>query len=651
MVLGFTAVTFVSLLVFRMAFFALFLGTASITSTPQLLHSLYVGTKFDLRLTLLIALPALLLAWLPWPRGLRASSGAGLFTAYFVLGWAVIAFVHFVDFAHYDYLQVRLDSSVFEHLAAPDIALEMVWGAYPVLWLMLGLAVVVSAYAWCLRRIGRVVVQRELAPRGRGAGFASIAITFLLIAAGIYGKASFYPLRWSDAYASQERFTTALALNPTLQLVDTWKHRQRAFDIEKARAHYGVVAEHLGVQGGDPASLAFQRSVAGDPARAASRPNIVIVLCESLAAFKVGCLGNELDPTPRFDALASEGLLFDRFFVPSGPTARSVFSAVTSVADVTPSDTASRNPLMINQRSLFNEFEGYEKHYFLGGSASWGNIRGVLEHNVPDLQLHEEGDYDAPRADVWGISDLDLMREANAVLAQVEGPFVAFLQTSGNHSPWTIPEEHGEFELVTGIEDQVLRDAGFPELIDHYNAVRFLDYSIGELVELAKGEAYFEDTIFFFFGDHGTAFPATTARFPALTQHNVPLLVYGPKLLGPPRLLHTVGSSLDVFPTAAALAGLEHRNSSMGRDLFSDAHARSPYAFLRLGGEAGLVGPEFQLQVLPDGSKKLFAYDSAEPDLDLASEEPEAFERMGALATGLFETASYMLYRDNGVAQ
>jgi phosphoglycerol transferase MdoB-like AlkP superfamily enzyme len=642
-----SALTFAFLLLFRLAFFLVFQGRGESVEPTELAGAAYLGAKFDLRLALLLTLPALALSWLPVLDPLRSQLAARLWRGYFLLAWAAVALVNFVDFAHYDYLQARLDASVFEHLAAPDIALAMVWESYPILLPLAGLALVVLAYAWALRRLTRSLRGRIQENRSRRARFLALGSTLLLVAGGIYGKLSFYPLRWSEAYASQQKFTTAIALNPVLQLVDTWEHRRRTFDVERARAHYTEVAAYLGVDEPDAASLNFDRDVAARPRGGSRPPNIVIVQCESLAAFKLGCLGNELDPTPRFDALARDGWLFTRFFVPSGPTARSVFSAVTSVPDVNLSNSASRNPLAVNQRSLLNEFHGYRKLYFIGGSASWGNIRGVLKHNVPDLTIHEEGDFSSPRTDVWGISDLDLVREANAVLRATQTPFVAFIQTAGNHSPWTIPEEHGDFELVSGLADDALRDAGFPELIEHYNAVRFLDHSLGEFIELARGEDYFEDTLFFFYGDHGTAFPARTATFPGLTGHHVPLLVYGPALLGSPRVIETVASSLDLLPTAAGLAGLSYRNSSLGRDLFDDSRARPPYAFLRIGDDGSLVGPEFLLETLPDGTRKLFAYASDSPLEDLAERRPDVVREMGSLATGLFETASWMLYRDN----
>src|SRR6185295_7775520 len=139
--------------------------------------------------------------------------------------------------------------------------------------------------------------------------------------------------------------------------------------------------------------LDFARYVT-PPEKPGIRYNLVLIHLESFAAFKAGVFGNPLNATPFFDAIAKDGLLFTNFFVPEVPTPRSVFTMITGIRDVNGATTASRNPLVGNQHTLVNALEGYEKYYFLGGSATWGNIRGLFGRNIPGLHMYEEGDYD-----------------------------------------------------------------------------------------------------------------------------------------------------------------------------------------------------------------------------------------------------------------
>jgi len=50
---------------FRIIFWALFRSTAEEATAPDLFHAIYLGFKFDLRLSLVICLPPLILSWIP----------------------------------------------------------------------------------------------------------------------------------------------------------------------------------------------------------------------------------------------------------------------------------------------------------------------------------------------------------------------------------------------------------------------------------------------------------------------------------------------------------------------------------------------------------------------------------------------------------
>ena len=142
------------------------------------------------------------------------------------------------------------------------------------------------------------------------------------------------------------------------------------------------------------------------------------------------------------DMLSKQGVFFDRFYVPMVGTARSVFGMITGIHDVAEVETATSNPQIVDQYTLVNSLKGYQKKYFIGGSASWRNIRGLLNKNIPDMKIIEQKDLDYPRLDVWGISDHDLFATAHGNLTSLETkePFFAIIQTATNHRPYSIPK-------------------------------------------------------------------------------------------------------------------------------------------------------------------------------------------------------------------
>jgi phosphoglycerol transferase MdoB-like AlkP superfamily enzyme len=345
--------------------------------------------------------------------------------------------------------------------------------------------------------------------------------------------------------------------------------------------------------------------------------------------------------------------LFRRFYTPHSGTARSVFASVVGLPDIDRAKTSTRNPLIARQHTLLNAFSGSDKFYFLGGSASWGNIRALLSHNIEGLKIYEEGSYRSPRVDVWGISDLSLFEEANRVLAEPRTrPFVAIIQTAGNHKPYTIPEDSRGFERSQASEAEVQR-FGFDSLPE-FEGMRLADHSIGRFFELARQEPYFDDTLFVLYGDHGS--PAAAEHRPAadgqlgLARYHVPLLLYSPRHLEP-RVVDEVASQLDVLPTVLRIAGVSGLNSTLGRDLFDPTFDGRRYAFtierLEKNPVIGLVTNDYYFQVTASSGKaRLHRIASASPREDVSAEQPATAAQLEELAFGLYEAVKYMRYHN-----
>jgi phosphoglycerol transferase MdoB-like AlkP superfamily enzyme len=432
----------------------------------------------------------------------------------------------------------------------------------------------------------------------------------------------------------------ALALNPVLFLTDTAENRNQPYDADKVREHYAYTAALLGVQSPDPQKLDFARWVV-PPRKPAARYNLVVIHLESLAAFKTGIFGNRMNATPALDAIAKDGLLFTNFFVPEVPTPRSVFEMLTGVPDVNGSTTASRNPLVVNQHTLVNALEGYEKYYFLGGSATWGNIRGLFTHNIPGLHVFEEGDYDAPQVDGWGVSDAVLLDKADTTLRKEKAPFFAFIQTAGNHRPYGIPSEHPGFELAQA-DAAKLEENGFDSLAA-FNGLRYLDFALGSYFAKAKESPYFKNTVFVMYGDHGNP---STQQTPwqelLLTGYHVPCIIYAPGLVKPGRIDFTA-SLPDILPTSLGLIGVPYLNTALGRDLLNFGPGDRHFSLI---GTNGVLDDEFYFRADP-GNPRLFAYRAQTgAAADVHERYPEKAAELQRLQEALYETAKYLLYHN-----
>jgi len=627
---------------FRIAFWRAFQATESAPAS-DLVRALVLGFKFDLRLALLVALPVLLFSWIPRLDPARTRGARRLWMIYLVGLATLFAFVYAVDFGHFDWTHGRIDATMLDHVRELGTALAVAWETYPIVWGVLGLAAFAVLFSLALRRFAFRTLERRAAPPFLPARIAGIAAFVAFYAWGINGTVGGYPLRWSNAFSiSPNAFVSALGLNPVLYLADTWTSAfsMKAPGPEAARRHYDEVASLLHVDAPDRESLSFARSVRPEP-KPGPPPNVVIVFLESFGANKAGVFGCGLDPTPNLDAIARDGTLFRSFYVASLPTGRSIFSVVTGIPDVNPGESASRNPMIVRQRTLANAFVGYEKLYFYTGNLNWANLRGVLTHNIADLRTFEYGDYSSPRNDGWGISDYHMFEEANRVFRTIrDRPFLAFLQTSGNHPPYTIADDRGEFRTIE--VDEARLEANEFRSLDELNGLRFLDYSVGHFLEIARGEPYFENTVFLLFGDHaGRGNKTDPLEGIGFSSKHVPFVIYGPSRVPRGQVVDSVVSSVDVLPTALGLAGLPYTNHTFGRDMLAPRSDDERFALLR---EDGLVEPEFFYSAEYEG---LFRYRSANPAEDVKARHPEVFARMKGRFTALYETARWLLHHNH----
>lgn len=635
-------ITFILLMtVMRLGLYIFFnrQGNSITDSAP----SFFLGLRFDLRIVAVILLAVLVLGNIPFFNPFKKIRARKIWISLLGIITFLLLFIYTVDFAHYSYLTQRLNASVLNYLEDAGISLKMVWQTYPVIWLLLLLVITSLIVFWIIKRsFFRIQKTQEELPRNRIV--ISTLVAVLLLGLAIFGRINQYPLRWSDAFALGSDYKANLALNPFESFLNSLKFRRSTYDADKLRAGYPMLASFLGVR--NQQAFNFERSYLGSDSLATT-PNVILVICESFSGYKSSMWGNPLNTTPFFDSLSRQGTFFDRCFTPTYGTARGVWATITGIPDVETPTTASRNPLAVDQQTIINQFQQHEKFYFLGGSTSWANIRGLLTSNISGLHLYEEENYTAPKIDVWGISDKNLFLEANKVLSTQQKPFFAVIQTADNHRPYTIPEEDlKEFQKIKMPTDSLKR-YGF-EIEDEFNAFRYTDFCFRKFMTEAAKQAYYSNTVFVFVGDHGIPGDATK-MFPnawtdqRLALEHVPLLFYAPGII-PASRSNRICSQVDVMPTIAGFLKIPYINTTLGRDL-RDSSSAEPLAFI--------FDPDYsQIGVIQDsiffrrniktGAEELVSIiGNTDPTKDAAIEARRNDYRK--MSEAYFEAAKYML--------
>jgi len=617
---------------------------------PDMLSSFVLGLRYDLRDVSILCLLLLILGVIPFfdPFGTKQGRKFCLFLT--VLAGFLLIFFYAVDFAHYSYLSQRLNASVLNYFADAGISVRMVWQTYPVFRIILLLVITTWLIYWVAKTLLRKIIDSgaRSTKQSKLVWFIIVPLSFAFC---IFGKADQFPLRWSDAFALGSDYKANLALNPFQSFFSSLSFVHSQFDETKVKNAFPILAHYYGFRENDSASLNFKRIIAPRNGTVTTTPNIVVVICESFSAYKSSMWGNPLNTTPFFNEMCRQGIFFDHCFTPTYGTARGVWAIVTGIPDVeSPKSTSSRNPSAVDQHTIINNFNGYSKYYFIGGSTSWANVRGLLTNNITGLNLFEQKDYASPKIDVWGISDKNLFLEANQRLKKETKPFFAIIQTADNHRPYTIQQEDLlEFHKVNVSQDS-LRQFGF-ESNDELNAFRYTDFGYRKFIEAAKKGKYFDNTIFMFIGDHGIPGDAGN-MFPKawtnqkLTSENVPMLIYAPRLLKPQRISDFC-SQVDVLPTLAGLSNIIYQNTTLGRDILDTSHYHRDQAFSFIYSPdeeyIGVIkGDYFYRRQIKGNKEEMVSVINNDPVSGEA--QNGAFKnQMRRLTDALYETAKYML--------
>lgn len=638
--------------IFRLAFVLLFIHNKT-GDLSDLLQALWIGSRFDLRLACLILIPIVIAFLIPIYNPLNHSFLRLLSKIYLKLSTLVIIFLYCFDLGNYSYLEQRIDISSLKLLENPLIAFGMAWESYPMAFILFGLFLIII-FVW--RQIDKTFIVLNNRPKifNFSQNVIGSFITGIILILAIWGTFRQYRLLWSDAHFSNDPFIVASAINPILYLNETRSFALEEFNEQKTRSNYDLMVKELNVNNPNSSTLSFTRLITKRNLN--NQPNIVVIFLESVGYNRMSRSGNPLNPTPNLDELSSHSIFFDRFYIPMVGTARSVFALITGIHDVASVETASSNPRIVDQYSSINALTNYEKYYIMGGSASWRNVRSLLKNNIPDIKIMEQDQMDYPRLDIWGISDNNLFKVAHETFENINSsnPFFAIVQTATNHRPYSIPEDVKEFNLID-VDKSILSNAGFDSQ-EQFNAMRMLDHAVGEFISSAKSSSYFDNTVFLFFGDHGTSDPRALHMPKSdfdlkLRSYQVPFFIYSPGLIKEGTIRSDISQLVDILPTINGLAGNAYENRTMGRDLLNDKIPIDPLALIinkkMANQHVAVIGKDHYLSMAKDGTQiKLHELWSNKPLVDVKQKYPEITNRYAARLEGVYETAKYMLYHN-----
>ncbi len=495
---------------------------------------------------------------------------AGGWSIFFFL-WAFMASA--ANIPYYSFFSKNINSSIFEWFGYAGTTAGMVagersfWGYILLFFLLLGL------YGWGIIRLGDKVADKLCRPVSDVAETAKGSLSAYLLGVlltagmvglclfGIRGRMGYNPIKISEAYYCNDPFLNQLGINPAFNLLtsalDDMRSENKPLNLMPEQTAIRTVRAELGItspiaQGQSP----LRRFVKADStARAANevkgRPNVVVILMESMSADLTGCLGGKAGLTPTLDSLYRHSLAFSHFYSAGIHTNHGITATLYSFpalmfrnlmkGTVTPRREGI--PTVLHEK-------GYHNLFFMTHEAQYDNMNAFLRTNGYDEIFSQEDYPRSARVNAFGVPDEFLFSYALPVLRrQAAGgkPFFATLLTISNHPPYVVPAAFKK----KGRKDEE-------------SIVSYADAALGDFLRRAQQEPWYKETVFVVLADHGKLVGRPAEELPNSFNH-IPCFIFGPGIT--PRVYDGLGTQVDIMPTLLGLLRMDYPYEGFGQDL------------------------------------------------------------------------------------
>lgn len=342
-------------------------------------------------------------------------------------------------------------------------------------------------------------------------------------------------------------------------------------------------------------TLAFVLTALSSAASPAKSPNILWIFSEDLSPY-MGCYGDPINAghTPVIDQFAADGVLFTRAFATAPVCSPSRSAIITGVMQTTTGTHQHRSSRTTDGEVVPEELrihlpDGIKTIPELFRAAGYftfnsGKNDYNFHYNRSDLySVGNEKDY-KPGMNGWqgnrAEHNLSITEDTWNSRPDKSQPWFGQIEIRGGkaNSRWV---REGE-ELA---DDEVPLPPYFPDTpahrkywTQHYNAARGADERVETIMKQLEADGELENTIVFFFSDHGNNQSLRHKQFCYEGGVHIPLMVQGNHpSIGTGIVRDELVSALDISATTLALADIPLPDYLDGQDLFADSYSKPEY--------------------------------------------------------------------------
>ena len=305
------------------------------------------------------------------------------------------------------------------------------------------------------------------------------------------------------------------------------------------------------------------------------RPNILWITCEDISPF-IGAYGDKVVNTPNIDQLAKEGIRYSHVYTTAGVCAPSRSAIVTGMYQTS-----------IGTQHMRTLSAG-------GASAKKDSVIAPYSAVIPDFvkcfpeYLRKAGYYctNNEKQDYQFIAPVTVWDENGSTASYrnrpAGKPFFSIFNFGITHES----QLFGRKDSLLINENEVTVPPIYPDTkrVRHDIArlltnIQRMDQEVGELISMLKEDSLYDNTIIFFFSDHGGALPWMKREVLERGTH-IPFIIRFPGGQDGGMVNDDLINAVDFAPTILSLAGVTIPSYMQGQAFLGAQKAKSPRKYV-----------------------------------------------------------------------
>ena len=464
-----------------------------------------------------------------------------------------------IDASLYQSWGIRIDNTLLNYINTPEIMwataskFQIISGTF--IWLLFSLSFI---------QLFKKRINKEIKKLSTG-NYLAIPFLFILIAAlllPIRGGLQTIPINQSNVYFSNNMFGNHAAVNfmwnftHAISSEVSTKNPYKKFDTSIANQIINSRQKKL-----------FKSS--NDSILKIKKPNVILIIWESLTAKLVGSIGGEADVTANLNRLSKEGILFTNFYANGDRTDKGLIAILSGYYPQTNKSIIKipnkNSSLPMLTKSMIAA--GYDTSFYYGGDLNFGNMNTYLRNagvtEFIDGSSFDKKDWNSK----WGAHDHVFMEKFAADLNQTQtAPFFKIALTLTSHEPFEFPDT---YKFGKDTEENRFRSSH-----------AYTDKTIGKFIENAKKQAWWDHTLIVIMADHGHRSPKHEGVFNSPKKFKIPMLWLGGALQKKNVQINTIASQVDFSYTLLDLLNINNTDFKWSKHIFnSDESQYAHYIF------------------------------------------------------------------------